>query len=87
MSLLGSLKDEFEIGYYDFTTLDVIPGMLHYKGTKIQILDLPGLIVGASKSAVISIKGTRAIFGPIPINRNIKRSKTSHQTIWSNPIE
>jgi small GTP-binding protein len=37
------------IGSYDFTTVDVIPGMLKHNGADIQILDLPGLITGASK--------------------------------------
>ncbi len=38
-----------EIGDYDFTTLKPIPGMLHFNGARIQIIDMPGLIEGASK--------------------------------------
>jgi len=38
-----------KVGAYDFTTLTVIPGILKYRGANIQVLDIPGIIRGASE--------------------------------------
>ncbi len=48
-TLLNAItKAKSKIGSYEFTTLDVVPGLLEHNFAKIQILDIPGIISGAA---------------------------------------
>jgi len=48
-SLLTALTGvKSEAAAYEFTTLTCIPGIIYHNGVRIQLLDLPGIIVGAS---------------------------------------
>ncbi|XP_057969918.1 developmentally-regulated G-protein 3 isoform X3 [Malania oleifera] len=47
-TLLNKLTGTFsEVASYEFTTLTCIPGVIMYRGAKLQLLDLPGIIEGA----------------------------------------
>ncbi|KAK2956218.1 putative GTP-binding protein [Blattamonas nauphoetae] len=47
-TLLNVLTNTYSaVAAYEFTTLTCVPGVIRYKGSKIQLLDLPGIIEGA----------------------------------------
>lgn len=47
--LSKTTNTESEAASYEFTTLTAIPGVLEYEGARIQLLDLPGIVEGASQ--------------------------------------
>ncbi|CAJ0894727.1 5926_t:CDS:10 [Entrophospora sp. SA101] len=59
-TLLNRLtKTHSEAGAYEFTTLTCIPGKIEYNGANIQLLDLPGIIEGASQERELEAVGIR----------------------------
>jgi uncharacterized protein len=74
-TLLNALTNaESMTAAYAFTTVSVIPGMLEYEHAKIQILDMPGILRGASdgtgrgKEVLSVIRGADMVLMVVDIN-------------------
>ncbi|KAK9454244.1 P-loop containing nucleoside triphosphate hydrolase protein [Dipodascopsis uninucleata] len=70
-----------EAAAYEFTTLTTVPGVVMYRGAKIQILDLPGIIEGAKDGKgrgrqVIAVARTcNLIFIVLDVNKPLTDKK------------
>ncbi|MHA2007788.1 MAG: GTPase [Promethearchaeota archaeon] len=48
LNLLTEGDTKSKVAAYDFTTITAIPGMMNIEDAKIQLIDLPGIILGAA---------------------------------------
>ena len=91
-TLINALTNaDSEVGEYEFTTLDVNPGMLKYNGANIQILDVPGLIEGAAGGrgdgkAVLSVVRTADLVVFLLSVFEIERYERLQEELYENKI-
>ncbi|MFC7133367.1 MULTISPECIES: OBG GTPase family GTP-binding protein [Salinibaculum] len=91
-TLLNALTNaDSETGSYEFTTLDVNPGMLQYRGANIQMLDVPGLIEGAAGGRgggqeVLSVVRTADLVVFVLSVFEIQQYERLHEELYKNGI-
>jgi len=91
-TLINALTNaDSETGSYEFTTLDVHPGMLQYRGANIQMLDVPGMIEGAAGGRgdgqeVLSVVRTADLVVFLLSVFEIDQYEQLHQELYKNGI-
>jgi len=91
-TLLNALTNaDSETGSYEFTTLDVNPGMLQYRGANIQMLDVPGLIEGAASGRgdgqeVLSVVRTADLVVFVLSVFEIDQYERLHEELYKNGV-
>lgn len=90
-SLLSEVTDtKSECAAYEFTTLTCIPGNLVINDTKIQMLDLPGIIEGAAHGKgrgreVIAVARSSDLI--LMVLDAVKEQNNQHRDILTNELE
>lgn len=70
-----------EAAAYEFTTLTTVPGIIQYRGAKIQMLDLPGIIEGAKdgkgrgKQVIAVARTCNLIFIVLDVNKPLQHKQ------------
>ncbi|PRT53916.1 Ribosome-interacting GTPase 1 [Wickerhamiella sorbophila] len=70
-----------EAAAYEFTTLTTVPGIIKYRGAKIQMLDLPGIIEGAKdgkgrgKQVIAVARTCNLIFIVLDVNKPLQHKQ------------
>jgi small GTP-binding protein len=89
-TLLTSLTGtRSEAAAYEFTTLTCIPGTMKYKGARIQVLDLPGIIEGAAdgrgrgKQVISTARTCNLILVILDAGKPVTHKKIIEQELFS----
>ena len=70
-----------EAAAYEFTTLTTVPGTIKYKGAKIQMLDLPGIIEGAKdgkgrgRQVIAVARSVNLLFLVLDVNKPLQHKR------------